>query len=88
MLHLISTFPFIVNEEIQVPLADEVHYTLDGEIIEVGSQIIVETLCYGQQIGYVQTICDNPFGTGLTAFIVSYPWELAWSEYARVEVSI
>lgn len=56
------------------------------EVIEVGSLVWVNTLCYGLQLGKVEQIVPNPFvgESGFAAFVVGN----GWTEYIPVDVGL
>lgn len=59
---------------------------MEVEVLEIGSLVWVETLCYGLQLGEVKAIVANPFygQTGMAAFVCGN----GWTEYLPVDVEV
>src|SRR5882724_1721538 len=79
------------DDNIIVPLFDEVHFTYEGAVIEVGSVLVVDTDACGKQIGRVNTICDNPFGEGMSAYVTWLDEDIKqprWTTYLPLEIEV
>lgn len=74
-LNLISSFLFPSSIE-----------EVEPEVLKIGDYVWVQTLCYGLQLGRVESIVPSPFygDSGMTAYVCGN----GWSEYLPVDVEM